>query len=72
MGTFHDGTIYLVLEDFGRLGQAYRRRTRVKPIGRPCYPICFPANTSVRSASWHSTRQRVGLAMSRPSSPARP
>lgn len=34
-----DQTVYIVLEDFGRLGRAYAKPTRKEPIWKSSFPI---------------------------------
>ena len=61
-----DGTVYLVLDDFGALGRAYRETDAATLVERPSSPTCCRANTNARSGSSRSTQRRAGRGMSPP------
>jgi hypothetical protein len=46
--------IYLVLDDFGPIGQAYREADPGEPDESAMSGICWLGNTRIRSASSHS------------------
>jgi len=55
-----DRDVYLVLEDFGRLGGCWRETDEERTDRATVVQDLFEASTTVRSAWWLSTQQRVG------------
>ena len=63
-----DGTVYLVLDDFGELGRAYRETDAAQADS---WPISCPVSIDIPCAWWPSTPPRAGRTMSAQTSRAR-
>ena len=57
-----DRDVYLVLDDFGRMGCAWREQTLKTAISKLSSKICGKASTATRFASLASMSPRVGFA----------
>jgi len=55
--------VHVVLDDFGKLGRAYREADENFVALMTSWKISSRASTKIRSAFLRSTRPRVGLAM---------
>jgi hypothetical protein len=72
-----DGTVYLVLDDFGELGRAYREtdaaQADLKTVVADLLssPISYPVDIDIPCAWWPSTPPRAGRATSAQTSRAR-
>jgi hypothetical protein len=60
LAQYPDGTVYLVLDDFGALGCAYRETDAAKANLPTVDAISYPVNIDIPCAWWPSTPPTAG------------